>query len=87
MLEPQQFKHESLQDKKSIQNMLKSIAKAIAKGELTFSDQNGEIVMEPKGLLNLRVTARKQDGEQRLDLRISWKTQEKAVKKLPLSID
>lgn len=86
-MEQQQFKHESLQDKKSIQNMLKSISKAIAKGELKFSDQDGEIVMEPKGLLNLKITARKQDGEQRLDMRMSWKTQEKVIKKAPLSIE
>ncbi len=86
MLEQQQFKHESLQDKKSIQNMLKSISKAIAKGELKFSDQNGEIVMEPKGLLNLKVTARKEAGEQRLDLRVSWKTEEKSVKKALLTV-
>jgi amphi-Trp domain-containing protein len=86
-MEQQQFKHESLQDKKSIQNMLKSISKAIAKGELKFSDQDGEIVMEPKGLLNLKITARKQDGEQRLDVRMSWKTQEKVIKKAPLSIE
>ena len=86
-MEQQQFKHESLQDKKSIQNMLKSISKAIAKGELKFSDQDGEIVMEPKGLLNLKITARKQDGEQRLDVRMSWKTQVKVIKKAPLSIE
>ncbi len=87
MLEPQQFKHESLQDKKSIQGLLRSLSKAIAKGELKFSDQNGEIVLEPKGLLNLRVVARKQDGEQRVDIRVSWKTQEKAAKKLPLTVE
>ena len=86
-MEQQQFKHESLQDKKSIQNMLKSISKAIAKSELKFSDQDGEIVMEPKGLLNLKITARTQDGEQRLDVRMSWKTQEKVIKKAPLSIE
>lgn len=87
MLEPQQFKHESLQDKKSIQAILKSLAKAIAKGELSFSDQHGEIVMEPKGLLNLKISARKQDGEQRLDLRVSWRTQEKALKKATLTVE
>lgn len=86
-MEQQQFKHESLQDKKSIQNMLKSISKAIAKGELKFSDQDGEIVMEPKGLLNLKITARKEDGEQRLDVCMSSKTQEKVIKKAPLSIE
>jgi len=87
VLEKNQFKHESLQDKKSIQNMLKSISKAIAKGELKFSDQDGEIVMEPKGLLNLKITAKKEGGEQRLDLRVSWKTQEKAIKKAALTVE
>jgi len=87
MLEQQQFKHESLQDKKSIQDILKSIAKAVSKGELTFSDQNGEIVLEPKGLLNLKVSVKKQDNEQRLDLRISWKTEDKALKKSSLSVE
>ena len=87
MSEQNIFKHESLQDKKSIQGMLKSIAQAIAKGELTFSDDNGEIVIEPKGLLNLKVSARKLNNEQRLDLRISWKTKEDSVKKAPLNIN
>jgi amphi-Trp domain-containing protein len=86
MLETNIFKHESLQDKKSIQAMLKSIAQAIGKGELTFSDDNGEIVIEPKGLLNLKVSARKLNNEQRLDLRISWKIKEEPVKKTPLNI-
>ena len=81
------FRHESLQDSKSIQSMLKSIAKAIAKGELKFSDQEGEIIMTPQGLLNLKITASQQDAEQKLDLRISWKTQEKAVKKAELTVE
>jgi amphi-Trp domain-containing protein len=86
MSEPQQFKHESLQDKKSIQDMLKSIAKSVSNGELTFSDNNGEIVLEPTGLLNLKVSARKLDNEQRLDIRISWKTQEEEIKETSLHI-
>jgi amphi-Trp domain-containing protein len=65
---------------------LKSIAQAIGKGELTFSDDNGEIVIEPKGLLNLKVSARKLNNEQRLDLRKSWKIKEEPVKKTPLKI-
>ncbi len=86
MSESQQFKHESLQDKKSIQDMLKSIAKSVSKGELSFSDNNGEIVLQPKGLLNFKVSARSLDNEQRLDIRISWKTQQDDVKQTPLDI-
>jgi len=88
MIDQQQtFKHESLQDQKSIQDMLKSISKAISKGELTFSDQNGEIKLEPAGLLNIKITAKKQEQEQRLELRISWKTDDNTDKNTVLSID
>jgi amphi-Trp domain-containing protein len=80
------FKHESLQDPESIQDILKSIAKALAKGELTFSDQDGEIILEPNGLLDLKVTAKKQDTEQRLDIRISWKTDDSTDKSRSLTI-
>lgn len=80
------FKHESLQDKHSIQDMLKSISKSISKGELTFSDQNGEIVLEPEGLLNLKVTAKKQDNDQHLELSISWKTNSQDDKNSSLTI-
>ncbi|MCG8312384.1 MAG: amphi-Trp domain-containing protein [Pseudomonadales bacterium] len=80
------FRHESLQDSKSIQNILKAITKGIAKGTLTFDDDDGEIVLEPEGLLNLKVTARKEDAHNRLDIRISWQTEEKEVKQKPLNV-
>jgi amphi-Trp domain-containing protein len=51
------FRHESQQNAKTIQETLKCIAKGITKGKLSFSDEDGEIVMEPEGLLNLKVTA------------------------------
>jgi len=88
MSEKQQtFKHESLQDQKSIQDMLKSISKAIVKGELTFSDHNSEIKLEPSGLLNLKVTAKTEEQEQRLELRISWKTSSDSDKNTVLNIE
>jgi hypothetical protein len=43
-------------------------------------------VLEPTGLLNLKVSARKLDNEQRLDIRISWKTQEEEIKETSLHI-
>ncbi|MEJ8475702.1 amphi-Trp domain-containing protein [Roseibium algae] len=66
------FKHESLQDRKTIQSLLTAINRGIAKGELHFSDETGEITLEPKDLLNLKVTATKDEGRCRLDVRISW---------------
>ncbi|KZM51964.1 amphi-Trp domain-containing protein [Labrenzia sp. OB1] len=66
------FRHQSLQDRKSIQKLLDAVKRGIAKGELQFGDDTGEIILEPKGLMNLRVTATAEDDQSRLDLRITW---------------
>ena len=70
------FRHESLQDSKSISDILQSITKAIEKGKLVFSDEDDRIVMEPEGLLQLKVTASQEDSRQRINVRISWQVEE-----------
>lgn len=81
------FKHESLHDAKSIQDILKAITKGIAKGRLTFSDEDGEILMDPKGLLNLKVTASQDEMRNRVNIRISWQNDEKNKPKKDLSVN
>ena len=66
------FRHQSLQDKKSIQKLLDAVKRGISKGELQFGDDTGEITLEPHGLMNLKVTATIEDDQSRLDLRITW---------------
>jgi amphi-Trp domain-containing protein len=80
------FRHESLQDTDSIQEILKAITKGIAKGKVTFSDEDGEIEMQPEGLLNLKVTANQDDSKHRINIRITWQDEEK-VKQKKLSVD
>lgn len=80
------FRHESLQDAKTIQELLKAITKGIAKGRLVLSDEDGEIVMEPEGLLNLKVTATQDDARHRLNLRITWQANEDIEEKKPLKV-
>ena len=75
------FRHESLQDEKSIKDLLKSLTKGFADGRLSFSDEDGEIVMEPEGLLRLKLTASKEENRHRINLRISWQSQEPPIKK------
>ncbi|MGD8568003.1 MAG: amphi-Trp domain-containing protein [Gammaproteobacteria bacterium] len=81
------FRHESLQDPKTIQDILKSITKGIGKGKLSFSDEDGEIDMEPQGLLNLKVTANQDNSKHRLNIRITWQTDEQARQKKPLTVE
>lgn len=70
------FRHESLQDTQSIQSILKALTKGIGKGRLRFSDESGEIIMEPKGLLDLKLTASREEGRHRVMLRITWQEDE-----------
>jgi amphi-Trp domain-containing protein len=81
------FRHQSLQDQKSIQDILKSITSGIAKGKVTFSDEDDKIVMRPEGLLELKVTATQEDNHNRFNIRVSWQTEDAADnKKKSLSV-
>ncbi len=74
------FRHESLQDRESIQAILKAITQGIAKGRLELSDEEGEMVLNPDGLLQLKVTATQDTDRHRLNLRITWQAQEGKLK-------
>ena len=75
------FRHQSLQDEKSIQDILKAITSGIAKGKITFSDEDEKIVMRPEGLLDLKVTATQEDNRNRFNIRISWQMDDSREKK------
>lgn len=70
------FKHESLQDTETIRELLKAITKGIAKGKISFSDEDDEMIMEPQGLLNLKLSASQEENRNRLAIRISWQTED-----------
>ena len=72
-----QFRHESLQDADSVQQILKAISDGLAKGKLRFSDDDGELLLHPRGLLDLRLSADQDEGRQRINLRVSWQVKEK----------
>lgn len=78
------FRHESLLDAEGIQDILKAINKGIAKGSVSFSDDDDEITMEPEGLMNLKLTATQEDARNRINIRITWqgKDDKKLNKKL-----
>ncbi|MCW8931714.1 MAG: amphi-Trp domain-containing protein [Gammaproteobacteria bacterium] len=68
------FRHESIQDNKSILEILKSITRGIEKKEITFSDEEDSIIMHPKGLLELKVSASQDGNDNRMSIRIAWQT-------------
>lgn len=83
-----QFRHQSLQDADSIEQILRAVSDGLAKGKLRFGDDDGELLLHPRGLLDLRLTAEEDDGRQRISLRVSWqKSDKKSAQGKSLRID
>jgi len=81
------FRHESLQNRDSIQTILEALTRGIAKGKVSFSDDDDSISMAPDGLLNLKLIVSQEDNRNRINLRITWEDrQEKPLKKSRLSV-
>jgi amphi-Trp domain-containing protein len=81
------FRHESLQDTDTIRDILEALTKGLGKGKLSFADDNGEIVLHPSGLLNLKVTAGRENSRNRVDIRITWQTEKKSKQKEALTVN
>jgi len=77
----QGFRHRSLQDENSMQEILQAISSGIAKGKITFSDEDEKIVMRPEGLLELKVTATRENSRNRFNICISWQVDDDGEKK------
>ncbi|HEB95798.1 MAG TPA: amphi-Trp domain-containing protein [Sedimenticola thiotaurini] len=69
------FRHESLQDRRSVRAILEALVEGIDKGRIRFSDDDDEILMEPAGLLHLKLRATQEEERHRLTLRISWQVE------------
>lgn len=80
------FKHESLQDAKSITDILSAITEGLSKGEITLEDDDAQVTLTPNGLLHLKVSASQDEERNRLNLRITWKGEEKLPKKKKLKV-
>jgi len=66
------FHHESLEDKKSLSQLLQAVTDGLESGELSFSDDSDEIVMIPKGLLQFKLSAAQEEGRNRINIRVTW---------------
>ena len=73
--EKKSFRHESLQDVETIEGILKSIVNGVSKKKMTFSDEEGEILLEPEGLLHLKLKASQDENRHRFSLQISWRVE------------
>ncbi|OQK18400.1 hypothetical protein AU255_11455 [Methyloprofundus sedimenti] len=82
----QSFKHESLQDAKSIEKILKAISENIGKGQLKFSDEEDEIEFQPEGLMTLKISAAQETHQQSFNIKVSWQRESEELKHKTLKI-
>ncbi len=80
------FRHESLQDQKSIKEILTALTNGVAKGKVTLSDDRGEVVLQPEGLLHLKITAGQDEDANSLTLRLRWRSGDQGPKKKALTV-
>lgn len=82
-----EFKHEALLDAADVQDVLKAIAKGLGKGKLEFSDEkDGEIELQPKGLLHMKLSVSEEDDRQQFDIKVRWEKRPKTLSKTPPKI-
>lgn len=64
------FSHESLQDNKTITELLNAISKGFSKGKITLGED--ELTLSTEGLMKVKIKAEREDGNCKLNLRVSW---------------
>lgn len=80
------FRHESLQDPDSIKALLKALTNGIARGKVVLEDEDGSMIMEPEGLLHLKMRAKQDDDHNSLSIKISWQGEQTVPEKKKIKI-
>lgn len=81
------FRHESLEDTKSITKLLKAVTEGLESGKLVFSDDESEITLQPDGLLHLKLSASKEEGRNKFSVRVSWQDPSDVESKRSLKVN
>ena len=80
------FGHDSLLDRQATQELLMTLANAIDKGKLAFQESEGELVLTPQQLLQVSVRASDEGDKQEVEVKIKWRTKERALSDTPPKI-
>ena len=81
-----EFSHASLEDRRSIAAYVRALIEGFESGEITFTDPQGEIRLQPEGLMRFRLRAFERPEQVRVRLDISWKPGHAQPDQGPLTI-
>lgn len=67
------FRHESVQDRQSIVKYLEAITAGIEQGRLDLGTVEHNLTLEPGGVLELQVRAKRKGGRVKLGIKLYWR--------------
>jgi len=84
----QKFHYESIQDTVTVKAYLDALIDSIQKGSITFKSEGEEISMHLDDLIKFTLRAKKKDGLNKLNIKLSWveSKEKKLAKSKPMSI-
>ncbi|MEI6263266.1 MAG: amphi-Trp domain-containing protein [Deltaproteobacteria bacterium] len=73
MSEVERFEHESIQDKRSIQQFFVTLANGIEKSRIILSAENEQVLLTPTELIRFSIKTKKKSGKSKLSIKLTWK--------------
>lgn len=71
------FRHESLEDSRSIARYFDALKEGFDSGAIRFADDQGEVVLAPHGLVRMELGVSYKRDRTRIKLELSWRDGEK----------
>jgi amphi-Trp domain-containing protein len=68
-----EFEHDSLQDTETLVAYLKEVTRGFEEGKLSVSGRDGEINLEPRGMIRFELRVSERADRCRLNMRFTWK--------------
>jgi amphi-Trp domain-containing protein len=72
-LEDREFEHRSHQDAESVVRYLEALVQGFRNGRLLFCAGTEELLLYPRGLLEVEVEAARESGKGRLEIEVEWR--------------
>jgi amphi-Trp domain-containing protein len=73
MANEEDFRHDSIQDGRSIARVLSALIEGFEKGHIDVGSGEHSVRLEPHGLLELELQAKRKNGRSKLVLKVSWR--------------
>jgi len=67
------FRHESVQDRHSIVKYLQALTAGIEQGRIELGTSEHMLALEPGGMLELQVRAKRKGGRVKLAIKLHWR--------------